>query len=71
MRLTTALLAIALAAPTLPSYAAEKDPAYCAALRKQLKQIDSAARHRSTPQLTAERKRVKDQLHAYSCSEID
>ncbi|MBP6999883.1 MAG: hypothetical protein KBB07_09555 [Tepidiphilus sp.] len=54
-----------------PLQAKELDPNQCAALRVELRQITEAQRERSTPYLQEERKRVKDQMWALKCEEME
>ena len=54
-----------------PLQGKELDPNQCAALRVELRQITEAQRERSTPYLQEERKRVKDQMWALKCEEME
>jgi hypothetical protein len=56
---------------SFPLKAKELDPNQCAALRVELRQITEAQRERSTPYLQEERKRVKDQMWALKCEEME
>ncbi|MDX5409285.1 MAG: hypothetical protein LPJ94_03570 [Thauera sp.] len=43
----------------------------CQSLRDRIRKIDIAARHRSTPTLTEQRRKAKQRLSALRCSEMD
>lgn len=47
------------------------EPDECPRLRKRIKNIDSAARHRSTSSLTEERRKTRDRMATLRCSEFD
>ena len=47
------------------------EPAACPQLRGQVRQIDAAARQRSTQALTEQRRHARDRMYALGCSEID